>query len=76
MLESKNSYSENQWQEEILQIILLLYPKYFLVFKEAPIKAGYDKEKNIRDEKFIDILLVDSDGNIDIIEIKNLLIIV
>lgn len=70
MLKSELSYSENQWQDEILQIILLLYPKYFLVFKEAPIKASYDKERNIRDEKFIDILLVDSDGNIDIIEIK------
>jgi Domain of unknown function (DUF4263) len=70
MLFSEVSYSENQWQDEILQIILLLYPKYFLVFKEAPIKAKYDKEKNIREEKFIDILLVDSDGNIDLIEIK------
>ncbi len=70
MLLSELSYSENQWQDEILQIILLLYPKYFLVFKEAPIKAKYDKEKNIREEKFIDILLVDSDGNIDLIEIK------
>lgn len=70
MLTSTNSYNENQWQDEILQIILLLYPKYFLVFKEAPIRASYDKEKNIRDQKFIDILLVDSDGNIDIIEIK------
>ena len=70
MLLSEVSYSENQWQDEILQIILLLYPKYFLVFKEAPIKAKYDKEKNIREEKFIDILLVDSDGNIDLIEIK------
>lgn len=70
MLLSEISYSENDWQDEILQIILLLYPKYFLVFKEAPIKASYDKEKSIRDEKFIDILLVDSDGNIDLIEIK------
>lgn len=70
MLSSEISYSENDWQDEILQIILLLYPKYFLVFKEAPIKASYDKEKSIRDEKFIDILLVDSDGNIDLIEIK------
>jgi len=70
MLRSEFTYSENQWQDEILQIILLLYPKYFLVFKEAPIKASYNKETNIRDEKFIDILLVDSDGNIDIVEIK------
>jgi len=70
MLASEVSYSENDWQDEILQIILLLYPKYFLVFKEVPIKASFDKEKSIRDEKFIDILLVDSNGNIDLIEIK------
>ncbi len=69
MLVGEISYSENQWQDEILQIILLLYPKYFLVFKEAPIRSAYDKENVIR-EKFIDILLVDSNGNIDVIEIK------
>jgi hypothetical protein len=70
MLSIEGTYSENDWQDEILQIILLLYPKYFLVFKEAPIKPNYDKENIIRDEKYIDILLVDSDGNIDLIEIK------
>ncbi|WP_185249423.1 Shedu immune nuclease family protein [Chryseobacterium bernardetii] len=70
MLSSEISYSENQWQDEILQIILLLYPKYCLVFKEAPIITKYDKDKNIREERYIDILLVDSDGNIDLIEIK------
>lgn len=70
MLSIEGTYSENDWQDEILQIILLLYPKYFLVFKEAPIKPNYDKENIIRDEKYIDILLLDSDGNIDLIEIK------
>lgn len=70
MLASEISYSENQWQDEILQIILLLYPKYSLVFKEAPIITKYDTENNIREERFIDILLLDSDGNIDVIEIK------
>lgn len=64
MLSSEDSYSENQWQNEILQIILLLYPKYIAVFKEVPIKADDVKEK------FLDLLLVDSNGNVDIIEIK------
>jgi len=65
MLDSKDSYSEKQWQSEIIQIILLLYPKYIAAFSEAPVRDTY-KDKN----KKIDILLVDSSGNTDIIEIK------
>ncbi|WP_237133820.1 Shedu immune nuclease family protein [Pseudohongiella sp. O18] len=65
MLEKEESYSETQWQEEILQIILLLYPKYILAFKEAPVRDTYNKK-----DRKIDILLVDSTGNADIIEIK------
>lgn len=64
MLDNENSYSEIQWQKEILQIILLLYPKYISVFREVPINAD-----DIR-EKYLDFLLVDANGHIDIIEIK------
>ncbi len=69
MLENEFSYSENHWQNEILQIVQLLYPKYFFVFKEAPIKAVYNKYGDIKN-RFIDILLIDSNGHIDVIEIK------
>lgn len=64
MLSDENNYSENQWQKEILQIILLLYPKYILVFTEVPVKADDIKEK------YLDFLLVDANGHTDIIEIK------
>ncbi|MES2654689.1 MAG: Shedu immune nuclease family protein [Bacteroidota bacterium] len=64
MLFDENNYSERQWQNEILQIILLLYPKYISVFTEVPINADGIKEK------YLDFLLVDSNGHIDIIEIK------
>jgi hypothetical protein len=67
MLLEENQYSEHQWQQEILQIVLLLYPKYIFVFKEVPIHtriAGGIKER------FLDFLLVDNNGNTDIIEIK------
>lgn len=64
MLNDEVSYTEAQWQEELLQIILLLYPKYIHVFKEAPVRDTYNKVRNI------DYLLVDSSGNTDIIEIK------
>lgn len=65
MLNDEVSYTEHQWQEELLQIILLLYPKYIYLFKEAPVRDTYsNKDRNI------DYLLVDSSGNTDIIEIK------
>ncbi len=67
MLTQEDQYSEHQWQEEILQIVLLLYPKYVFVFKEVPI---YSKFTDGIKEKFLDFLLVDSNGNTDIIEIK------
>lgn len=64
MLNDENNYSEHQWQKEILDIILLLYPKYILVFTEVPVKADDIKQKHL------DFLLVDANGNTDIIEIK------
>ena len=63
MLADEINYGENQWQDEILQIILLLFPKYLYVFKETPLKTEEGK-------KSLDLLLVDTNGNVDIIEIK------
>lgn len=65
MLCDEVSYTESQWQTELLQIILLLYPKYIYVFKEAPVRDAYNNTN-----RNIDYLLVDSSGNTDIIEIK------
>lgn len=65
MLKNENSYNEKQWQKEILQIILLLYPKYIKVFYEAPIRDTYNSKN-----RSLDYLLVDSTGNTDIVEIK------
>ena len=59
-------YNERQWQNEILQIILLLFPKYTAVFKEVKFKDIYTSKN-----RFLDFALVDSLGYIDIIEIKN-----
>ncbi|MDT0687677.1 Shedu immune nuclease family protein [Autumnicola psychrophila] len=64
MLNDVNAYNEDTWQNEILQIILLLYPKYILSFKSVFVKADIGKRK------FLDFMLVDSNGHIDIIEIK------
>lgn len=56
-------YPEKDWQEAILEIILLLFPKYLYAFREAPILTNSSS-------KAVDFILIDSDGNIDLIEIK------
>lgn len=65
MLSNEINYSEQEWQDEIIKIILLLYPKYIHAFTEVVIKDVYNN-KNRR----LDIMLLDSAGNIDLIEIK------
>ncbi|MFE8710056.1 Shedu immune nuclease family protein [Aeromonas allosaccharophila] len=65
MLEHSITYSEHQWQDKILEIIILLYPKYISAFKEVSVKNIYTNKK-----KRIDIMLVDTSGFVDIIEIK------
>lgn len=64
MLKEGKCNSEHQWQEEILMIIKLLYPKYVHAFKNVQLK------RKDQTDLFIDILLVDSGGYVDIIEIK------
>lgn len=65
MLKEESGYNEAAWQAEILQIILLLNPKYIKALKGAPVVDTY---KNVKRQ--IDILLVDASGNVDIVEIK------
>ncbi|MCY1662623.1 Shedu immune nuclease family protein [Chryseobacterium sp. SL1] len=67
MLKDEAEYNEHQWQDEILQIIQLLYPKYILAFKSVPIQARLSS--GIKDKQ-LDLLLIDSNGYVDIIEIK------
>jgi len=65
MLQKENEYNEKQWQKEILNIIQLIYPKYILVFTEVPVLDPYAKKY-----RSLDYMLVDANGNIDLIEIK------
>lgn len=65
MLENEITYSEKQWQKEILDIIQLIYPKYVKAFSEVGFKDIYQNKT-----KRLDFLLVDTNGNIDIVEIK------
>lgn len=65
MLDEEDQYIEKQWQSEILQILQLLFPKYIRVFEEAPVYDPYNKTN-----RRLDFILVDSNGHIDIVEIK------
>lgn len=65
MLKNTTSYNETQWQNEILQVILLLFPRYIKAFKEGPINDSWASTT-----RRVDFLLVDAAGYIDVIEIK------
>lgn len=65
MLDNEIKYSEKQWQKEILQIILLLFPKYISAFPEVVFEDIYNKKKRRLDYGLIDFM-----GNLDIVEIK------
>ena len=65
MLNTADGYSEKTWQNKILEIITLVYPKYLVPISELRIK-----DKILNKDRKIDITLLDENGNIDIVEIK------
>ncbi|PIP41578.1 MAG: hypothetical protein COX19_03265 [Desulfobacterales bacterium CG23_combo_of_CG06-09_8_20_14_all_51_8] len=65
MLAVEETYPEAAWQAEILQIVLLLNPKYIKAIEHGPVR---DADRGTTRE--IDILLIDASGNVDVIEIK------
>ena len=65
MLVDAEGYTELQWQEQILDIVRLLNPKYIAAFTSVSIK-----DTLTGGHRQLDILLVDANGNIDVIEIK------
>ena len=69
MLKSSESYTEHDWQKQLIKILLLIFPKYIEAFEEVRVDDFYSKETEMVDRK-IDYLLVDADGHVDIIEIK------
>lgn len=63
------SYSEKEWQKMVVNVILLLFPKYVAVLENVRI-ADFYSTPGKRKNRFIDICVVDANGNIDVIEIK------
>lgn len=69
MLASEDSYLESKWQKLIADFLLLIFPKYIAVLQNVPVKDYYsDPTKTI--DRYIDIALVDVNGNLDIVEVK------
>lgn len=69
MLKNSDSYTEDNWQKLMLEFLLLLFPKYVAILENVHIKDYYSKP-DVSSNRFIDLTLVDVNGNIDIIEIK------
>jgi hypothetical protein len=65
MLQDDAGIPERQWQAQILDIVRLLNPKYIAAFTSVTIKDSLSDR--IRQ---LDIMLVDVNGNVDVIEIK------
>lgn len=68
-LESSDGRSEKEWQRKILEFILLIFPKYVAVLENVQIEDHYSTPGSTR-TRFIDVALVDANGNLDVIEIK------
>lgn len=68
-LRTKQHWSEKDWQKLMVQFLLLLFPKYILVIENITIHDYYSIPGKKKD-RYIDIGLVDSSGNLDIIEVK------
>lgn len=69
MLDNYEKYSEKKREKRILDIILILFPKYIKSYNSVPLVDYYtDPIKPKKRE--IDLVLLDLNKNIDIIEIK------
>ncbi len=62
-------WPERSWQELMIQFLPLLFPKYIKVLENITIHDYYSNPPG-KTNRYIDIALVDANGNIDIIEVK------
>jgi hypothetical protein len=69
MLNNYEKYSEKEWEKKILEIILIIFPKYIKSYNSVPLIDYYTNPIKPK-KRQIDLVLLDSNKNIDIIEIK------
>jgi hypothetical protein len=68
-LATKKDWSEGDWQQLMLSFLLLLFPKYIKVLENITIHDYYS-DPTKKTNRYIDIGLVDANGNLDVIEVK------
>lgn len=68
-LATKADLSEGEWQALMMEFLLLLFPKYIKVLENVAINDYYS-DRSKKTPRYIDIALVDANGNLDVIEIK------
>lgn len=69
MLDHPGEYTEKEWQKIIIEFIILIFPKYIAVLENVKIIDQYSRLGELT-HRYIDLALIDANGNIDIIEIK------
>lgn len=68
-LATNKNWSEGDWQKLMLPFLLLLFPKYIKVLENVKIHDYYSNPEK-KTDRYIDLALVDANGNFDIIEVK------
>lgn len=68
-LKTKKGWSEVEWQQLMLSFLLLLFPKYIKVLENITIYDYYSDFPK-KTNRYIDIALIDANGNLDVIEVK------
>lgn len=69
LTKKENELYEKEWQNKILEIVRLIFPKYIAVCENVEIYDFYT-DKNKRKSRYIDLLLIDFNGNVDVLELK------
>lgn len=68
-LTNHTNWDEKQWQQLMLNFLLLLFPKYIKVLENVTINDYYSNHQK-KTNRYLDFALIDANGNLDIIEIK------
>ena len=69
MLKNADAYEEKAWQKQMVDFLLLIFPKYVAVLRNLHVKDFYSNPRK-HTNRYIDFTLVDATGSIDIVEIK------
>lgn len=69
LLERGPLVEEEEWQGGVLSVLPAIYPQYIAVLREAEVPETISKDGK-KTTRYLDYLLVDSCGNVDILEMK------